>query len=81
MTRAVVEGGTVTIGMGVRLSANYNSLNFDISASLPLLPGEQAVKGLKRVEDTVKAFFIQEAPEQTNFLQEFIDSIKKGRRA
>jgi len=80
VTKAVVEGGTVTVGMGVRLSANFNSLNFDIGATLPLKPGEAPEKGLERVKSLVHGFFTGQAGEEVAYLQQFTDDIKKGKR-
>lgn len=74
-----VEGGNVTVSMGVRISANYNSESFDVGATLPIQPGEAENDALERTRKVVVVFFTENQTDILNTLDAVIKERKRGR--
>ena len=74
-----VDGGTVTVLMGIKISANYNSESFDVGATLPIKPGESEDKALERTQGVVKTFFSEKHKGILDGLDGVIRDRKRGR--
>lgn len=73
-----LAGGLITVGMGIRVSANYNSENFDISVTLPLRDGATPEEQLIDLKQRVGAFFEENVHSALNDLDQVIRSRKRG---
>jgi hypothetical protein len=74
-----VEGGMVTVSMGIKISANYNSESFDVGATLPIRPGESENEALERTRAIVTDFFSDNHGTTLDNLDGVIRDRKRGR--
>jgi len=75
---AAPSGGTVSISVGLKLSANYNSEDFNVGATIPL-GGDSVSDKLAEAKACVMAFFTTEVDPVFDHLDGIIQKRKRGR--
>ena len=71
-----IEGGSVSIGMGIKFSSNYNSTDFNMQITLPIQPGETPADAATRVHDLAAGVFNEKAQPALNLLSTHITQRK-----
>ena len=74
------EGGTVTVNCGLRLSANYQSADFNIGMTLPIEPLEDPEDALVRVHQQVEMYFNNVASGAFESLDAKMSDVKSARQ-
>lgn len=77
-----VAGGTVSVTRGIKLSSNYQSGNFEITANLPIKPGETPEDAIERTDKVVASCFREDCPGAMDEMYAMIEGqkakLKKG---
>lgn len=71
-----VVDGKVTVNLGIRMSADFQSASFDVGLTLPLEEGESPDDGLSRVSSTLMTFLDEQGPAAMNDMADHIKGIK-----
>lgn len=75
---ASVAGGMVSVGLGIRMSADFQSAAYDVGLSLPINEGESVEEALSRVHAEANKGADSTMVEQMDRLATDISSIKKA---
>ena len=73
------EGGTVSVHVGLKLVANYQSEDFNVGATLPIQENETVMEAFDRTEKLVSGFFEETHNRVFDDLTNIIGDRKKGR--
>lgn len=73
-----VVDGKVTVNLGIRMSADFQSASYDLGLTLPIMEGETPEEAMERVAATASNYFSESSDVQMATLASNIGIIKSS---
>lgn len=80
-TTVSVVDGKVTVNLGIRMSADFQSASYDLGLTLPIMEGEAPEEAMRRVSETAVIYFTDASEDVMSDLAGVISSNKQDFKA
>lgn len=72
-----IGNGTVYVGLGLKISQNFQTTDFNLGVNLPIADGEEASDAVDRVHETVSKLFADKADPSFDMLGRLLNRRKR----